>query len=116
MFKARPYKLDKNGFYQTCNAKDATHVQLYTPGPIYCRMIPIDNGGIQVGPKWTWNRDVFKPTLRPSILSNTVIDGKDIRCHSFITDGNIEFLSDCTHELAGKTLPLEDIEDDTQSP
>ena len=32
----------------------------------------------------------------------------DAICHSFITDGSIEFLPDCTHELAGKTVPLED--------
>lgn len=29
-------------------------------------------------------------------------------CHSFVTDGNIQFLDDCTHELKGKTVPLED--------
>ena len=28
-------------------------------------------------------------------------------CHSFVTDGNIQFLSDCTHSLAGQTVPLE---------
>lgn len=30
------------------------------------------------------------------------------RCHSFVRGGMVEFLADCTHELAGKTLPLED--------
>lgn len=28
------------------------------------------------------------------------------RCHSFVTDGRIQFLSDCTHGLAGQTVPL----------
>lgn len=27
-------------------------------------------------------------------------------CHSFITDGQIQFLNDCTHPLAGQTVPL----------
>lgn len=27
-------------------------------------------------------------------------------CHSFVRDGQIEFLSDCTHALAGKTVSL----------
>jgi len=27
-------------------------------------------------------------------------------CHSFIRDGQIEFCSDSTHELAGKTVRL----------
>lgn len=29
------------------------------------------------------------------------------RCHSFVRAGNIEFLADCSHELAGKTVALE---------
>ena len=31
------------------------------------------------------------------------------RCHSFITNGQIQFLTDCTHKLAGKTVPLEPV-------
>ncbi|MCZ4340562.1 hypothetical protein O4H52_03015 [Sphingomonadaceae bacterium G21617-S1] len=27
-------------------------------------------------------------------------------CHSFVRNGQIEFLSDCTHALAGQTVPL----------
>ena len=27
-------------------------------------------------------------------------------CHSFITDGRIQYLGDCTHPLAGQTLDL----------
>ena len=30
-------------------------------------------------------------------------------CHSFVKDGKIQFLSDCTHALAGKTVELPDI-------
>jgi hypothetical protein len=29
------------------------------------------------------------------------------RCHTFVKNGQIEFLSDCTHELAGKTVNME---------
>jgi hypothetical protein len=28
-------------------------------------------------------------------------------CHSFLTDGKLQFLSDCTHHLARKTIDLE---------
>jgi hypothetical protein len=31
-------------------------------------------------------------------------------CHSFVRDGRIEFLSDCTHSLAGQTVELPEIE------
>jgi hypothetical protein len=30
-------------------------------------------------------------------------------CHSFVTDGRIQFLGDCTHAMAGTTVPLPEI-------
>lgn len=54
-------------------------------------------------PKWTWNEDFDKPTVRASIRVQS-----SILCHLFITDGNIQFLDDCTHDLAGKTVPMVD--------
>ena len=59
------------------------------------------NPNALTGAKWTWNGDKVKPTFSPSI----VVQGTK-RCHSFVTDGLIQFLSDCSHELAGKTVPL----------
>lgn len=35
------------------------------------------------------------------------------RCHSFITDGRIQFLGDCSHALANQTVPLLPFDDDT---
>lgn len=32
------------------------------------------------------------------------------RCHSFVRDGMIEFLSDSSHRLAGQTVPLPELE------
>ena len=31
---------------------------------------------------------------------------KDDVCHSFVTDGRIQFLGDCTHKLAGQTVNI----------
>ena len=55
------------------------------------------------GPKpcWTWNGDMDKPTLSPSLL----VRGK-YRCHSFVKNGMIQFLNDSDHKLAGATVPL----------
>jgi len=60
--------------------------------------------GCQV-PGWTFNGDINKPTFNPSLL---VTYGKEDkrRCHSFIKGGQIQFLNDCTHELAGKTVEI----------
>lgn len=83
-----------------------------------------------VNGSWTWNGDVVRPTLSPSVLVTSghycqshqpgddcycTLRAKEpdtnwpegcYRCHSFVRDGQIEFLSDCTHALAGQTVPL----------
>lgn len=58
--------------------------------------------------RWTFNGDFEKPTFSPSMLVNQH-DPKS-RCHSFVRDGKIQFLSDCFHKYAGQTLDLEDID------
>lgn len=54
---------------------------------------------------WQFNNDYEKPTFNPSVL----VTGPNMpRCHSFITDGKIQYLNDCTHELVGKIIELEE--------
>jgi len=67
---------------------------------------------------WGFNGDYDKPTFTPSYLTWVEPNphanprykkGKYLhgfRCHSFITDGNIQFLDDCTHKLKGQTVEL----------
>lgn len=59
--------------------------------------------------RWTFNGDVNKPTFRASMLVNGSTPEK--RCHSFVTDGKIEFCGDSAHALAGKTVELPDFDD-----
>jgi hypothetical protein len=81
-----------------------------------------------VGEKpWIWNGDTERPTFSPSVLVTyykispegmAMIDrgtpppdgqrypGADVVCHSFVKEGRIQFLNDCTHALAGKTVDL----------
>jgi hypothetical protein len=62
--------------------------------------------------RWTFNGDYEKPTFSPSMLCNAnmpIDPPRTHRCHSFVTDGKIQFLSDCTHELAGQTVELGDV-------
>jgi hypothetical protein len=86
---------------------------------------------------WSFNGDVEKPTLSPSVLIKSGhycshhVSGDDCWCtfnnkrreegregsrfkcsicHSFVTDGKIQFLSDCTHELAGQTVEIPEVE------
>lgn len=66
------------------------------------------------GPLWRWDGNAEAPTISPSILvtySGTDAGEDDAppeRCHSFVRAGRIEFLGDCTHELAGRTVPIPD--------
>lgn len=59
-------------------------------------------------PVWTYNNDPIRPTIRASILVRWPTQNGMHICHSFITDGQIDFLSDSTHALAGQTVELPD--------
>lgn len=66
---------------------------------------------IEIG-RWSWNEDREAPTFTPSVLS-TMTPHESMRdevpaerCHCFVESGQIRFLNDCTHELAGQTVPI----------
>jgi len=63
---------------------------------------------------WTFNNNQESPTFSPSVLVQyNGVDadngGPASRCHSYVTDGRIQFLSDSTHNLSGQTVDLPDI-------
>lgn len=62
--------------------------------------------------RWTFNGDFERPTFSPSLMVTLGHhpDPPDI-CHSFVRDGRIEYLNDCTHSLAGQTIDLPDVEE-----
>lgn len=80
---------------------------------------------------WTWDGSLEAPTISPSILVRSghyspygasAKSGqcwcnyeervgakppfKCEQCHFFVKNGRIQFLSDCTHKLAGQTVEL----------
>lgn len=62
---------------------------------------------------WQWNGNLEKPTISPSILVRGVRgDDATVKtlCHSFVTDGKIQFLSDSAHALAGQTVELPEVD------
>lgn len=60
-------------------------------------------------PPWGFNGDLNKPTVEGSVLVTWPHKGGTDICHSFVKDGMIQFLDDCTHELKGQTVELENI-------
>ncbi|AXF41528.1 hypothetical protein SHAb15599_00176 [Acinetobacter phage SH-Ab 15599] len=57
---------------------------------------------------WNFNGDIDKPTFTPSLMVN---QGDSNQCHLFMTDGKIQFLSDCHHSLAGQTVDMVELGD-----
>lgn len=89
-----------------------------------CEHMHVVNSG------WTFNGNYDKPTFSPSVLvtgghyspqwqgpncwcnwsaryPDKPTSFKCERCHSFVEGGHIQFLSDCTHALAGQTVELQ---------
>lgn len=111
MMKAKPYKRCDSGLIE-CVPGEADHILLHLDGPFPNRMIPVIQRGSRdahKGPIWTWNGSTDKPTLKPSILTQGGRDGL-VKCHTWITDGQAIFLSDSTHEFAGQTRDLLEVE------
>lgn len=91
-----------------CKEDDDGNVMFECPG-CGCLHKAWVTGPSAKGAKWTWNNRIDAPTIRPSIdisVDFTLPSRPSLRCHSFVTDGKIQFLSDCTHELAGQTVDL----------
>lgn len=54
---------------------------------------------------WTWDGNMEAPSFEASML---VFESEyNPRCHSFLRAGKWEFLTDCTHDMAGqKDVPM----------
>ena len=91
------------------------HIFFFCPGCESPHMLRIALEGVPSG--WGYNGNPEAPTFTPSVLvtyngpdAGTVDEDGDRAppavCHSFVTDGRIQFLTDSTHALAGQTVDL----------
>lgn len=94
-------------YLRSVSMPEGKGIAYFCPGCGHMQYIPTEGEH----PVWTWDGNVEAPTLNPSILTWRDVPEKGIhfRCHSFVRGGNIEFLGDCTHALAGKTVPLPEL-------
>lgn len=107
-----------NGLMFWCPGCDQQHV--------------IHHGG---GDAWRWDGDAERPTFSPSVLMTSGHYLSDHKpgspcwctynaehpdkpapfkctvCHSFVRAGKIQFLNDCSHGLAGRTVDLPELPD-----
>ena len=82
----------------------------WCPGCKMGHAVYVDRPSAVNGARWTFNGDMEKPTFTPSLLVRFPRAGKIEVCHSFVRLGQIMYLTDSTHELAGKTVDLVDID------
>jgi Family of unknown function (DUF6527) len=73
--------------------------------------LPVITKGTREGTNaWTWDGNLEKPTLRPSIRT-TYHNGKELtEIHYWLIEGVCHCISDCTDGSAGKLIPLIDVE------
>lgn len=102
---------------------EGNRLMFWCPGCDEFHQVVVERPAGEVGPCWGYNGNPDAPTFTPSILvtwkepsdnpDEFDDETKDISriCHSFVTDGRIQFLNDCTHALAGQTVDLPDIEE-----
>lgn len=81
------------------------------------------SGDVSNHPVWKWNGNLEVPTIEPSIAVHGQLYGPDKLpfseytgpypcetnasvCHSFIENGRIKFLDDCTHALANTEVDI----------
>lgn len=125
--KAVPTKILPGIGYTSCEIEEATHVTLNIPGPTGKLTLPVITKGTRADTGcWTWDGNTDAPTLRPSVLTRGThrltndehatlmaggkIEPREFTCHSWINDGQAQFLSDCSHELANQTVSLLEIQ------
>lgn len=84
--------------------KDTGRLLFYCPACKCCHWIDS---------RWTVSGTPEAPTVRPAILVNRSgfphYDPNLPTCHLFITDGWIQYLSESSHELAGKTVRMKSV-------
>lgn len=90
---------------------------------VKCPACEADDGGsghlfaVKMGdgsPGWSFDGNFERPTFAPSMLARSLIGShrRELRCHSFVRNGNIEYLGDCTHAMKGQTIPLPEFDDE----
>jgi hypothetical protein len=103
-----PEPLRKNRHYIYCPGCYAAQKERYPDEPRFWM-----NGALHCFSTdvHQYNGNEEAPTLSPSLLV-TYCYGEEKTpyiCHSFVKDGRIQFLSDCTHPLRGQTVDLMDV-------
>lgn len=111
--KAQPVKLIHGKGYAKCSIEECTHVTLNFPGPVGRLTVPVILSGSRKGTGcWSWNGDIYEPTLRPSFKTEGIdrVTEQPYVCHTWVSDGEATFLDDTTHSLVRQIVPMLSVE------
>jgi hypothetical protein len=81
-------------------------IWLWCPACDLPKRLPVNRSE---GTSWDFDGNIEAPTLSPSILQHG--GGNHPQCHSFLRSGMWDFLSDCTHSMAGQQVPMVSLPD-----
>jgi hypothetical protein len=98
MAKVYPYK---------DGVDDISLYVFFCPGCKYDHPFRVKPQGAR--PVWSFNGNVNEPTFSPSLL--VFKDDPTKRCHLIMTNGKIQFCSDCFHDLKNKTVDCPEYEE-----
>lgn len=77
---------------------------------------------------WAFNGDLVRPSFTPSFKHTRhkydsytpegrgIGERRTVTCHYILTDGVLNFCTDCTHALAGHAVPLPDLPAEARDP
>ncbi len=120
-------RLDMSALGKKLRRQEGGRVAFWCPGCETAHDVGIEAPATVI---WGFNGNGDAPTFTPSVLLQTAmweppVTPQNIEewkrapwnqvkvnkvCHSFVTDGRIQFLSDCTHKLVGQTVDLPDFD------
>jgi len=83
----------------------------YCPGCKQLHGFYVDSPNPSNGARWQFDGNLSAPTFNPSmnITAHDEEYGIHDVCHYFLRAGKLQFLSDCTHKLAGQEVELPDL-------
>jgi hypothetical protein len=96
----------QRGKFRTCKYYEKDALVFYCPGCENPHTITITGNG-----SWSFDGNYNSPTISPSILSTGQDESGKTICHSFLKNGVLQFLDDCTHALKGQSVPLPELPD-----
>lgn len=85
----------EQGLQRVLQSGDGTAYTIFCPG---CEC------GHVFDKRWAFNGSMTLPTFDKSMMVNR--DDPKTRCHSFVSNGRIQFLPDSGHKLSGQTVDL----------